>query len=382
MSNLRLFFSGDSYFRTLVRDLEQAKRSIVLESYIFNLDVVGLEVTHALAQAVKRGVQVRVLVDGVGSFNWLTHLLDLSREQGWSLRIYHPVPFQIALLRRLSWRNIRRLLALFRLNKRNHRKMILIDQRVVFLGSFNISQVHSERWMGQAAWRDTGVRVEDIEDSTDLQALGFAFRRSWVRSGRILNQGARELWQVLRRRPQLSDRFRLNTSPWQRIRVANDLIRRIRRAQNRVLITNAYFLPRARLVRALRQAAARGVHVALCLPARSDVWVVQEASRSQYLGLLQGGVQIFEYLPSMLHAKSTIIDQWASVGSHNMNHRSLIHDLELEMVITETSALQELETQWDQDLRQSRSLTIAELSATPWWRKILGKTLYLFRYWL
>jgi len=148
------------------------------------------------------------------------------------------------------------------------------------------------------------------------------------------------------------------------------------------LITNAYFIPRRSVLRALKKAAQRGVEVALVLPALTDVPIVQWASRSLYYRLLKAKVRIFEYQPSVLHAKTVIIDNWATVGSHNLNHRSMIHDYEVEAVLTDNQSLNELVNQWQIDVKSSQEITLESLGKFPWWTRWISRLAYWFRYWI
>lgn len=382
-TSIQLYFSGDQYFQRALEAIEDARSEVFLESYIFDLDPIGLRFLYALEAAKARGVQVRLLVDGIGSFNWLKELQSRTRAAGIPLHIYHPLPLIRKL--RLSWRGLRRGLLIFRrINQRNHRKVILIDQRHVFLGSLNISQVHTREFMGENAWRDTGIELDFPPDHEDVKALREAYLDTWRKS-----QGRRRLKiysvRLLRRLGKLHPphaRFRLNSRVWWRYHLAKDLLQRMRLAQKRILITNAYFLPRRAILTALRRAARRGVYVGLVLPQKTDVWIVRAASRSLYYRLVKDGVHIFEYEPSLLHAKTLVIDNWATVGSHNLNHRSLLHDLEVETVLREPRLVRKLITQWDRDAHVSRKVTLEELGEFSIFERAIARVIYWFRYWL
>ncbi|MEI7973280.1 MAG: phosphatidylserine/phosphatidylglycerophosphate/cardiolipin synthase family protein [Bdellovibrio sp.] len=376
----QLLFSGDAYFQILRRNIREAKREVLLECYIFDFDPVGRGILHELADAVKRGVRVRLLIDGIGSFNWLRQIQMECERQQILLQIFHPVPFQGTLTRRLSWRNLRKLLFLFRqTNKRNHRKTLITDQSRVVLGSFNISQVHSERFSGEYAWRDSGLAFEFVEYSGDLMVLRKAFLRSWSR--------ARWSHAVLTRRDKNSSNrpqkslFRLNDGFRKRLGLSSSLKKRIHNAQVRILITTPYFLPRRSHYRAILAAAKRGVYVALLLPAKNDVGVVKLASQILYRKMIDSGVQIYEYQPRVLHSKTLVIDDWAILGSSNFNHRSFVHDLEIEAVVSNPSMVGTLLQQWDQDIENSCLITWKDFSLS-WWRQWIGRFLFAFRFWL
>jgi len=375
---VQLYFSGDDYFRDLLQAIGQAHQEILLESYIFDMDPIGLRVLGALAAAQARGVKVQILVDGVGSFNWLLGLSEYCQKNQILFRIYHPLPIRMSFLRKISWRSLRRILFLLKkANKRNHRKVILIDRHKSFMGSLNISQVHTKEFMGAKAWRDTGIQVT----GGPLNHLRRACMDAWV-TARMEKLHLRHRLGRMRVRQKVDEALRLNSSIYWRYFLLRDLNRRMRTAQKRILITNAYFVPRRSVLRSLIKAAQRGVEVGLCLPEQIDVLPVRWASRSLYSRLLRAGVRIYEYQPQMMHAKTLIIDDWATVGSHNLNHRSLTHDLEVEAVLIQEDRIQELLHQWKRDIQHSSEVTLSDLGKMTWLSRSMARLAYWFRYWL
>jgi len=383
-AKIELIFSGDHYYLHALEQIQAAKSDIYLESYIFDLDPVGTRILSALQAAVQRGVQVRLLVDGVGSFNWLPKLAKECQDRKIHFRVYHPIPFGRSFWQQVSWKNILRIIYVFRrLNKRNHRKVLMVDQETVMLGSFNVSQVHSERMSGRKAWRDTGVLAKNLQQERDLIFLRAAFEEAWRTSRHFSLTNFRSFlpkkWVT---QHQLDSRFRLNNRPNWRRQLLRDMNKKMKNAKKRIYITNAYFIPRKSILRSLRRAARRGVEVCLLLPEKTDVWFVREASRSLFYRLVTSGVKIYEYQDRVLHAKTMIIDDWATVGSHNFNHRSIMHDLEVETLITNPALIGKLMDQWQKDLRLSHLITREELGKVSWLRKGLGRVCYWFRYWI
>jgi cardiolipin synthase len=297
------------------------------------------------------------------------------------LVVYRPfkIPF------RLRWGLVFRLIKFFKvINRRNHRKIVLIDERIVFIGSFNITQVHSQRYMGPRAWRDTAVKI-DLNENPDLDHEFKMLRSTIYRTIRkaLPSKLKAELPKIplVSYNPQKS-RFRLNSKLKWRSYLYKDLKKRIHLAKKRILITNAYFVPKLSLIRVLCRAARRGVFVGIILPKSSDVWLVRVASRRLYGILLNGGVQLYQYTKSNLHAKTMIIDDWATVGSHNLNHRSFIHDLEIEVSLTEPNNVQKMLLQWDLDLKDCEPLTLKNFKDS-YIQTFLSYVLYTFmRYWL
>lgn len=377
-SNVKLFFDGDQFFSAGLTAIRTSKKEVCLETYIFQMDQIGLSFLDEMSNAVKRGVKVHLLVDGVGSMQSLGPLRHFCSENHIHFRAYHPVPFFDRRLLRRFWSLFSLSTRFFRrMNSRNHRKTLIVDHTYVLVGSFNITQVHSARVFGDLAWRDTAVAVER---SDTAQVLQDAFFRAWRRAS---------LFRRSRLEAPLGKKFlnklgqvRLNDRLRRRFHFARDLRRRIRTAHERILITNAYFLPRRSFISAVRRAARSGIYIAICLPAKSDVRIVRYASRTLYRRLIRSGVHIFEYQPTMLHAKTLVIDQWAAIGSHNLNHRSFMHDLEVELTFEEPEVLAGLEEQWKKDIAQSHEVTLDELAKDSIWRKMFSRLCFLFRYYL
>lgn len=371
---IQLIVDGDDYFNRIHKAIAEAQTDILFEAYIFSYDAIGKAILKSLKAAQDRGVRVQLLVDGIGSILSQSDLISECQNLGISIRFFHGLP---------RFFDIQRWLRFFTVfNNRDHRKVVLVDRKKVFLGSYNITHVHSEKENGKDAWRDTAVELTCDPSDPNIFRLQQAFQRTWMRSGSK---------RFLRfRLPNLHFRKKFKEFGWLRINdrislrmsLTRDLRKRIKRAEKRILITNAYFLPRRTLISAMKKAARKGVYVGLLLPAKTDVWFVREASRSLYRKLIKSGAHIFEYQPSVLHAKTLVIDDWATVGSYNLNHRSFLHDLEVEFGSSDSQYIQELLKQWDEDLRVSSPVTIKDLNADSLLRRWLSKTLFLLRYFL
>jgi cardiolipin synthase len=378
-THTELFHSGDAYYTSLLSRIRRARKSITLETYIFAVDRLTQILLEELGQARQRGCQVQLLIDGFGSYYWLPDLEKICREKDLEWRVYHPLPRGFSWFRRYLLLNLFSLKAwrLFKnLNKRNHRKITIIDETTAYLGSLNFTQFHSENIMGRQAWRDTGVCVE----GPPVTMLVAAFARSWRRARKRTLSRA---WFRYRRDRGYDPRHslvRLNSTPRMRYRVYRDLIRRIREARSHIYVTTAYFLPKRSLLRALKNAAARGVHVELIVPGITDVPLVRWAAFSIARTLLKSHIFIYEYQNRVLHAKYMIIDDYCSVGSLNLNHRSLLHDLEVEVVLTAPADRENMLRQWEIDKAHSKSLTEQSLRNTSFWRHWLSRIAFKLRY--
>lgn len=376
-SSLQLYQDGDSYFNDLLLDLGRAQKSITIEVYIFELDSFTRTLLEELEKARKRGCHVHLLVDGFGSYFWLKALEQEVSRRNLNLRIFRPLPRRIAWFRQFFIPYFFQMIRVIRkLNQRNHRKVVIIDQEIAYLGSLNMTQVHSSKMMGDGVWKDTGVRLT----GGSLSDLHRAFWIAWNRAPRMSLRG------LLRRRPR--DRayqpsvslVRLNSTTWARYWLYRDLLRRIRKAQTRIWIETAYFLPKRSLLRALQKAARRGVNVEIIVPSRTDVPVIKWAAAELLRTLSESGVQIHEFIPQVLHSKFFLIDEWGTVGSHNWNHRSFLHDLEVEAVLNQEIWVKKLAADWLLDRQQSLRLTAEDLRPKNFLKAWLGLLAFRLRY--
>ncbi len=367
----QLFFDSDAYFKALGEAIGSAQQSVDIEMYIFEDDARGRPLLDLLAAAAARGLRVRVLVDGIGSPAWGTRLAALARA-GVHSRIYHPAPWPLARSAPADLAVPGQLFKwLARINKRDHRKLCLIDRREAFCGSMNVSAQH-------AGWRETGLRVRGRE-VLDLEA---SYDLIWSRSHNPALP--RELHSPVHRTvAQMSERLvATNHTLLLRRRHHRRLLLHIARSRRRVWITNPYFVPGPQLLRALCQAAQRGVDVRLLLPGRNDVPVIGWISRLYYLTLIGSGVRLFEYLPSVLHAKTVIVDNWARVGTSNLNYRSRYHDLEVDLLVTRRDSLAALLRQFRRDLQRAQRISESIARSAPLLQRLGGHLALLFRNWL
>lgn len=369
-----IFAHGQGHFNSLLQDIADAQHSIDLETYSFHNDQLGKTVAKALATAAKRGVSVRVLVDGAGSPLWSTGMASELEKSGAITKVFHPFPWQlwnwsrsvVKLPLLLKW-----IYLLLKINFRNHRKVCLIDNKYAYIGSLNISKHHLNKEQGGDDWRDTSVRLTNI----DLQELYKAFDAAW--NWRTIQERVRDAFHHVRNDPII----RLNYTRHRRRILYKDLLRRIANCKKRIWITNAYFVPDNILLRRLKESARAHVDVRILLPNKSDVMMMPWASSTFYYNLLKAGVRIFEYLPSMLHAKSLILDDWMLIGSSNLNHRSLLHDLEADINIISPVAKQQLEAHFLDDLTKSREISLSSWSTLrPWWQRLMGRLVLYIKY--
>jgi cardiolipin synthase len=246
----------------------------------------------------------------------------------------------------------------------------MIDRRIAYIGSMNISKAHLPKAAEGEGWRDTSVRIVNA----DLTILLEAYEKAW--SHQPIKERVREIFRQIKRNPVI----RLNYSRHRRRVLYKNLMHIMSKCKYRLWITNAYFVPDNVLLKHLRDAANTGVDVRILLPKTSDVWMMPWASMTFYQNLLQSGVRIFEYLPNFLHAKTVIIDDWVMVGSSNLNYRSLLHDLEVDVNITSPAAKKMVEAQFLNDLSESKEITLQEWKHRPLRQRIMGRLILYLKY--
>jgi cardiolipin synthase len=331
--------NGDAIFPAMTAAIGDAKRTVDLESYIFKDDKAGGIIAAALMDAARRGVEVRVLVDGTGSSrSW--PLLDRMRQAGVKAYVYHPI----------------RLWSLYKIGRRSHRKILVVDGTVSFTGGFCIA----DDWLGDARnpkeWRDMMVRATGPV-SAQMQAI---FSENWTyTTGEIL--AGDKFYPPITPAGELLAQA-LKVSRGDSSSLAEMLyILAIRSARKSVHIQNAYFVPDAQLREALVQAARRGVDVRVMVPGRHiDMPLVRMASRLHYGELLTGGVRILEYNRTMMHNKDAIIDGiFSTIGSINFDPRSLRENAEESLSFYDRDFAARLDATFAADEKDCREVTYA-----------------------
>jgi cardiolipin synthase len=368
-ANKQLYFIPEEYFGGLIGDIDDARYEIVLETYIFKLDKTGNQVLAALSKAIDRGIKLKLLIDGVGSQRDSSFIAERLKSTHSEVRVFHPLPWDFSVYRRAlkAGRWYSKILYLIAsINHRDHRKLCLIDNQIAWLGSYNITADHSGSVSDSAEdyWHDTGLRVTGLI----VQELAANFNRMWQRKiGSIAERSrhymAREEF-TRRRQPKLQ------------------LLNLLDLAQQRILITNAYFNPSNQVLRMLKRKARQGVSVQVIVPQRSDIVFFPLLSRSFYSDLLQANIRVFEYGNRVLHSKTMLIDDQLLVGSTNLNYRSLFHDLELDMLLDDSALVKQMEQRFRHDVAASVEITLHNWRQHPWLLKLLGWLSRFLRYWL
>ncbi len=369
----KLYFDSPSFFKDVLEAIQAARRSVFIELYIFDVYGLGQEVITSLLEAQSRGLDVRVIVDGIGSSSWITTdwLVDFE-ARGLKARVFHPVPWPFS---RFFWPQTFRLSQTFdlwrRVNRRNHKKMFLIDDERAFVGSMNVAEHMVE-------WRETGAQVQGGE----IKKMRHSFELNWRRAFSPSSEMKLKILK-LRSSELASDLVLLNHPRSLRRRKMNLWVESVQSAQKRVWITSAYFAPPLRLLAALSQVARRGVDVKVLLPYQPDVRIMYWVHLLILAKLLESGIKVYMYLPQLLHAKSLIVDESCWLGSSNMNQRSFLLDLEVDVKLTHEESMEALKDRFLLDISQSHLVTKDDLKSRSTFEVLFARIVFfLFQRWI
>lgn len=362
-----LYVDSWRYVQDIFAAIDAAREHIMFATYIFELDEVGEALIARLKQARARGVNVQVLFDGVGAMTSGDKIAKELSASGVGVKIFHPLPwqpdsFQYSL--QPSFRLSRWPISVLKINQRYHGKLCIVDRNILFCGSQNMCVDHLPVAHGGKGWHDFGARVT----GSSVGAVASMFD---------------DLWAF--RRPKLGQgifKFYLNNlSTYARRRKHHLLKNKFARAQRRIWIINSYFSPTRSILRELRRAGQRGVDVRIIVPNKSDIQFFPLLTATYYEELIRNGVRVFEYLPSILHAKAQLVDDFFVIGSTNFNHRSILHDVEFDIVLNQLTTLRTMEEYFEKDLQQSREIQLSDLKLFGA-RRLLGWIPWLIRYWV
>ena len=351
---------GGETYPAMLAALAQAQHSICFETYILAADRTGDRFKEVLIERARAGVKVRLIYDAVGSFGLPDSWVDELRAAGCAVIDFNPIA---------PWR--RR----FRLSHRDHRKIIVVDDRVGFTGGLNIADDYASVEDGGVGWHDMHCRVT----GPIVLDLSRMFRRTWRRAG-----GAYYPPPVAQPpdRPSGESYVRLldNTLRRQRTTVRRAYLHVIRAARTSVLIQNAYFLPDRGLRRALTKAVARGVDVRVMVPGRSDVRLIEWGALYVLRRLARRGVKIFRWRGIMMHAKTATVDAaWSTIGSYNFDAQSRFNNLEVTVEILDATTGQALARTFERDMANADPFDEQVWLRLPWWRKALAWVGYRLR---
>lgn len=361
-NKIKLLTEGEDKFGALKADLKKAECCINMQYFIIKDDDLGCEIGAILEEKARAGLKVRLLYDAVGSWKLSRSFLTRLADAGVECHSFMPMSFP----------RLRR-----KMNFRNHRKIVVIDNSVAYTGGFNVGK----EYLGQGPlgyWRDTHVRLE----GDSVQELNKIFLQDWcLRSGEdpslITDARADDFCEPLG--PDVETDAPLLPlqvvtsgvdSPWHPI--SQGYFNMITRARERVWITSPYLVPGEGFIRAMVNTSLAGADVRVLLPSTKDHFLTFWGSRSNYENLLRAGVRVFLYEKGFIHAKTLLADEdICSVGTCNMDARSLDINFEVQLFIYDRETNGELAAQFEKDLLDSREVQLEEWAKRPLHHKII-----------
>ncbi|MBV9128479.1 MAG: cardiolipin synthase B [Verrucomicrobia bacterium] len=359
-NKIELLQNGDAIFPAMLGALRAAKKTINFEAYIFFSDGTGRQFRDVLCERARAGLEVRVILDGIGSGSKLANSdVKMLRDAGCRFAYFHPVR---------SWRADR-------LDHRSHRRVCVIDGRLAFVGSAGFADPWSGHAQDQDHWRDLHARVE----GPLVAKLQAAFQDHWMQCRGEVLSGPDQFPALppagaLQAQTVSSHSFSVATVPLVQAQA-------IAAAERSICITNAYFTPTPDQVDLLLKAVQRQVEVRILLPGEhNDQPATKSAGRTAYGKLLEGGVKIYEYQPTMIHQKTLVVDgMFAMLGSSNLDSRSSQLNDELDVTVYDEAFGKQMEAVFENDLRSARLYTLEEFKKRGLWERFTEWLVIPFR---
>ena len=331
-----LLKNGDEIFPAMIRDIREARRTVNLETYIFQPDRAGRQFADAMIAAARRGVEVRLLVDAWGSK--LKELKEELEHAGVQVKRYRPI----------------RLFSIYKVGKRTHRKVLVVDGKIAYTGGLGIE----ERWLGNARntreWRDTQVRVEGPVAS-QMQAI---FSEDWTYTTGEILAGDQFYPAIAPSGKILAQAIKASRGDSSSLAKMLYYVA-IQTAVKSIHIANAYFLPDKQVREALEHAVSRGVDVQVMVPGRHiDLPMVRQAAWFHYAEMIDSGVRIYEYTPTMMHNKTMVVDGvYSTIGSINFDARSMNRNEEESLAFFDAGFAGAMEEMFSEDKKRCEEIT-------------------------
>jgi cardiolipin synthase len=376
-NKVTLLIDGPATYDAMFKAMRSAKDHINLETFILDDDEVGRRFADVLLQKQEEGVQVNLLYDSVGSMATPSGFFQRLRDGEIQVREFNPI--NPTKMRGKDWM----------FNQRDHRKILIVDGKVAFTGGVNISNLYSSSLSGSLSSEQKGDHIQHSWRDTDVQIQGPAvaefqklFLETWARekgpeSNRKyfppLKKEGNDLMQVIGSTPGRMNRITYMM-----------YVSAFTYAEHFIHLTTPYFVPDEQIIKALTNAAERGVDVKIILPGASDSVLLFHAGKSYYTRLLESGVRLYERrTDSMLHAKTAVIDSiWSTVGSTNMDLMSFQNNDEVNAVILSRDFATKMGDMFEEDLRESNQIHLEEWKKRPFTDRVKEWFINLFGHWL
>jgi cardiolipin synthase len=368
-NRVTLLHDGATCLPAMLDAIESAEQEVLLEMYWFGSDRTGWRFARTLCEKARQGVKVCVIYDAVGSIDADESMFADMMAAGCDVRQYNPIA---------PWR------ARFNIglvNNRDHRKILVVDQCVGFTGGVNIGDPWAAESEGGGGWRDDMIRIEG-EAALQMRDV---FLHTWRELGGKLPYpriASSEISARGTRIPEDGSPVSVLASTYRATRAAirRSYLDQIRRAKERIYITNSYFVPDRVIRRALIRAVRRGADVKVLVPGDSDVPAVYYAGRRLYRRLMAAGIELYEWQGTVLHAKTAIVDQrWCTVGTYNMDYRSWRANLEVNVTVEDPGVASAMAERFQADIAHSVKIDRHEWRFRPLSERVAEHFFYLFR---
>lgn len=350
-NKIELLHNGDAIFSAMLEAIRGAQKSINFEAFLFYSGAVGAQFREALCERARAGVKVRVLLDGVGSGRELKAKdVRAFKDGGCAFSYYNPTR---------SWRTDR-------LNRRSHRRILVVDGKVGFTGGVGFA----DHWQGNADskdhWREVHARIE----GPLVALLQTAFVHHWLKETGEVIAGPDEFPALSKAGPLRAQVISTSSDTGAPLALALSVA--FASAEKSISITNAYCAPSDTHVRLLVAAVKRGVDVRLLLPGKhNDQPMTKAAGRTAYGDLLKGGVKIFEYQPTMVHSKTVVVDElFSAFGSSNFDARSSQINEELDVVVYDEAFGRSMQQVFERDLQQAKEYRLEDFQRRSAWERL------------
>jgi cardiolipin synthase A/B len=354
--------NGSQAFPAWLSAIDGAKHRISMEMYIFAGDATGQRFADALIAACKRGVVVRLLYDHVGCRDTNPSFFERLRQAGVRVSVYHRIR---------TWRP-----HFWRLFRRNHRKTIVVDGTIAFVGGLNLADEWAPQSQNGGDWIDLAVAVQ----GPAVGNIEAAFAKTW--NHRNKKRYRLDLGTAPKRAGDTPIAVLANGEFHDRFTIRRGVIHAVQSAENRIWIANGYFMPDRGILRALRKAALGGIDVRILIAKHTDSRVVDLAVRSHLSPLLRDGVKIFMH-PTFVHSKAMLVDDgFVSIGTYNMDHRSLSYNLEMVLNTLDVDLAKALAETLTEDIKAAEPLNPVAFANRSILDRILERLAFLLRKWL
>ncbi len=333
-NHAEVLINGEEKFPRLLEALKSAKSHIHIEYYIFSDDDIGRQVLEILIEKAKEGVEVKFIVDGVGSLHLKRKFLNQMKESGIEVHRFMPVLFP-----KLT----------STINYRNHRKIVVVDGIFGFTGGINLDDRYLNNGKHSLYWRDTHLYLE----GEAVKSLQFLFLLNWQFVCKVDLKADKKYFPTIASKGNKNIQINASGPDWELSSIMDSFFLAINAAQHSLKIATPYFIPNESILNAILTVSKSGVAVELMLPYESDSWITQAASESFLSELLKNGIRVFLYKKGFLHAKTLVVDDYfSSIGTANMDYRSFDLNHEVNTYIYDAQIARVLIEQFNNDKKE------------------------------